>query len=184
MVIARASAWTKHAHPPHHGPGGAPCRCRGRAAALGRHATGSRSAFCACRAFMRPVACPWNGWKKHIPALRARRRRLHQPYPRRRSGAYRCRSLDPWSSRQGLQCRDDTPMKMADYFDLVADHYRLGAAAAHFMAGGAKGDFPRHAVLYERNRAASRMTASSRNWACSLRYPGVGEGLKGMRMQD
>lgn len=74
---------------------------------------------------------------------------------------------------------DDTPMKMADYFDRVADHYRLERPRRISWQEAQKEISP--AMLSYMNE--SRRIANNRikqELHVRLRYPGVREGLEGM----
>ena len=74
---------------------------------------------------------------------------------------------------------DDAPMKMADFFDLVADHYQDRAPAPHFMAGGATGNFSGMlSYMSESRRIVNRRIKLELK--VKLQYPGVPQGLKGM----
>ncbi len=74
---------------------------------------------------------------------------------------------------------DDTPMKMADYFDLVADHYGLERPRRVSWQEAQKEISP--GMLSYMNE--SRRIANDRikqELGVRLRYPGVREGLEGM----
>ncbi|MDP2784731.1 MAG: SDR family oxidoreductase [Sulfurimicrobium sp.] len=74
---------------------------------------------------------------------------------------------------------DDTPMKMADYFDLVADHYQLERPRRISWQEAQKEISP--GMLSYMNE--SRRIANERikqELGVRLRYPGVREGLEGM----
>jgi nucleoside-diphosphate-sugar epimerase len=74
---------------------------------------------------------------------------------------------------------DDTPMKMADYFDLVADHCRL-ERPRRISREAAQQEISPGMLSY---MAESRRIANARikrELGVRLRYPGVREGLEGM----
>jgi len=78
---------------------------------------------------------------------------------------------------------DDTPMKMADYFDLVADHYQLERPRRVSWPEAQKEISP--GMLSYMNE--SRRIANDRikqELGVRLRYPGVREGLEGMISQE
>ena len=78
---------------------------------------------------------------------------------------------------------DDAPMKMADYFDLVADHYGLERPRRVSWQEAQKEISP--GMLSYMNE--SRRIANDRikqELGVRLRYPGVREGLEGMISQE
>ena len=74
---------------------------------------------------------------------------------------------------------DDTPMKMADYFDLVADHYGL-ERPRRISREQAQQEISPGMLSYmaESRRIANRRI--KRELGVRLRYPGVKEGLQGL----
>ncbi|MFN3398145.1 MAG: SDR family oxidoreductase [Sulfurimicrobium sp.] len=74
---------------------------------------------------------------------------------------------------------DDTPMKMADYFDLVADHYRL-ERPRRISWQEAQEEISPGMLSYMNESRRIANDRLKRELGVRLRYPGVGEGLEGI----
>lgn len=74
---------------------------------------------------------------------------------------------------------DDTPMKMADYFDLVADHYRL-ERPRRISWQEAQQEISPGMLSYMNESRRIANSRATRELGVRLRYPGVKEGLEGM----
>ena len=149
------------------------------ACGAGANATASGSASCACRAFTPPAACRVERLEKRIPALRAEddgyTNHIHADDLARIVAA----ALVHGRPGRVYNAADDTPMKMADYFDLVADHYQI-ERPRRISREAAQQEISPGMLSY---MAESRRIANDRikrELGVSLRYPGVREGLEGM----
>ena len=126
-----------------------------------------------------PGRLPVERLEQHIPALRAEddgyTNHIHADDLARIVAA----ALTHGRPGRVYNAADDTPMKMADYFDLVADHYRLERPRRISWPEAQKEISP-GMLSY---MAESRRIANSRikqELGVRLRYPGVREGLEGM----
>lgn len=74
---------------------------------------------------------------------------------------------------------DDAPMKMADYFDLVADHYRL-ERPRRISRQEAQQEISPGMLSYMSESRRIVNSRIKRELKVKLQYPGVPQGLKGM----
>jgi nucleoside-diphosphate-sugar epimerase len=126
-----------------------------------------------------PGRLPVERLEQRIPALRAEddgyTNHIHADDLARVVGA----ALTHGRPGRVYNAADDTPMKMADYFDLVADHYRL-ERPRRISREAAQQEISPGMLSY---MAESRRIANARikqELGVRLRYPGVREGLEGM----
>ena len=107
-----------------------------------------------------PTACRIDRVKQGTPVLDARRRRLHQPHPRRRPRAGGDRGAVPRPRRTApTTSTDDAELKMGDWFDAVADAFKLPRPPRVTLGGGRGADRADAAVVHERVAAARRTCA-------------------------
>ncbi|MEN6585092.1 MAG: SDR family oxidoreductase [Sulfuricella sp.] len=126
-----------------------------------------------------PGRLPVERLEQRIPALRAEddgyTNHIHADDLARVVGA----ALTHGRPGRVYNAADDTPMKMADYFDMVADHYRL-ERPRRISREAAQQEISPGMLSY---MAESRRVANERikqELGVRLRYPGVKEGLEGM----